>query len=286
VATRNGKKINTFGHPFLNLVSSDLPMSESHVVTVIPNFNNSFKLAVPDAMVGSMTQDRATGVYGSLGRAPGMIPVRINLNSSRGQAEAVTFEVARDDFLTPLLLNISVYNTLIAQERALGDATVSIEGRINVRGRESVRIERRFAGGQAGQMASASVASPIAILMRSRFDDLDITGIELDLASSDGSKVAVLDRISVDRTRIKPGETVDWPDVEIILYLVPDCKDIKATEDWLMDNVQQVFEDQLSMYSRNVRCWPKYRNQETFCEWFQIALHSRVVHLRRRNLLN
>jgi hypothetical protein len=209
VTYRDGEKIYAFGHPFLNLGSSDLPMSESHVVTVIPNLNNSFKLAVPDAMVGSMTQDRATGVYGSLGRAPGMIPVRINLNSSRGQAEAVTFEVARDDFLTPLLLNISVYNTLIAQERALGDATVSIEGRINVRGREPVRIERRFAGGQAGQMASASVASPIAILMRSRFDDLDITGIELDLASSDGSKVAVLDRISVDRTRIKPGETVE-----------------------------------------------------------------------------
>ncbi|HEX6278446.1 MAG TPA: hypothetical protein VFZ49_00405, partial [Pyrinomonadaceae bacterium] len=55
VTLRDGDKVYAFGHPFLNLGSSDLPMSESHVVTVIPNVNNSFKLAVPDAMVGSMT---------------------------------------------------------------------------------------------------------------------------------------------------------------------------------------------------------------------------------------
>jgi hypothetical protein len=60
VTFRDGNKIYAFGHPFLSLGISDLPMSESHVVTVIPNLNNSFKLAVPDAMVGSMTQDRAT----------------------------------------------------------------------------------------------------------------------------------------------------------------------------------------------------------------------------------
>ena len=61
-------------------------MSESHVVTVVPNMNNSFKLAVPDTMVGSMTQDRATGVYGSLGKSPQMIPVTINVQTSRGKS--------------------------------------------------------------------------------------------------------------------------------------------------------------------------------------------------------
>jgi hypothetical protein len=56
-------------HPFLSLGVSDLPMSESHVIAVIPSVANSFKLAVPDSMVGTMTQDRATGVLGKLGQA-------------------------------------------------------------------------------------------------------------------------------------------------------------------------------------------------------------------------
>ena len=209
VTWRDGEKIYAFGHPFLSLGISDLPMAESHVVAVVPSVNNSFKLSVPDSMVGPMTQDRATGVFGKLGQSPKMIPVRINVTSSRGQTDVINFEVAKDDFLTPLLLNIAVYNTAVAQERTVGDATVQITGEIGVRNQQPIKIDRRFAGGQATQFAAASVAGPVAALMKSRFDDLEISGITLNLTSSDGSKTAVLDRMSIDRTQVKAGETVE-----------------------------------------------------------------------------
>src|SRR5436190_6007270 len=82
ITLRDGEKIYAFGHPFFSLGSTDLPMSESHVVTVVPNANNSFKLAVPDAPVGAMTQDRATGIYGKLGEVPRMIPAKIRMTTS------------------------------------------------------------------------------------------------------------------------------------------------------------------------------------------------------------
>jgi hypothetical protein len=209
VTLRDGEKIYAFGHPFLSLGISDLPMSESHVVTVVPSLNNSFKLAVPDAMVGSMTQDRATGVFGKLGVAPKMIPVRINLETSRGQKQTLNFELAKDDFLTPLLLNIAVYNTLLAQERSLGDSMVQVTGEIKVAGQEPVKVRRRFAGGQASQLAASSVAVPVNVLMKSRFDDLDIAGLEVNLISNDGNSVASIERISVDRTQLRAGETAE-----------------------------------------------------------------------------
>lgn len=161
VTYRDGDKVYAFGHPFLSLGVSDLPMSESHVVTVIPNLNNSFKLAVPDAMVGSMTQDRATGVFGKLGQAPKMIPVEINLETSRGQTQTLNFEVAKDDFLTPLLLNITIYNSLVANERGIGDSTIEITGDIQVKNQPSLKIDNRFGGGQAAQFAALSVALPV-----------------------------------------------------------------------------------------------------------------------------
>ncbi len=209
VTWRDGEKIYAFGHPFLSLGVSDLPMSESHVVTVIPNINNSFKLAVPDAMVGTMTQDRATGVFGKLGQVPKMIPVRINVETSRGQTDVINFEVAKDDFLTPLLLNITVYNSAVAQERSMGDSTVEVTGEIKVKGQNSVKINRRFAGGQATQFAASSVAIPVNALMRSRFEGMEISGIELNLKSDDGSKTAVLEKMSIDRTQVRAGETVE-----------------------------------------------------------------------------
>ncbi len=209
VTYRDGEKIYAFGHPFLSLGISDLPMSESHVVTVIPNLNNSFKLAVPDAMVGSMTQDRATGVFGRLGQAPKMIPVQINLETSRGQTQTLNFEVAKDDFLTPLLLNITIYNSLVANERGIGDATIEMNGEIRIKGQPSVKIENRFGGGQASQYAALSIALPVNTLLRSNFDDLEISGITINAVSNDGTKSATLERVAVDKTRVKAGETIE-----------------------------------------------------------------------------
>ncbi|MEP7038415.1 MAG: SpoIVB peptidase S55 domain-containing protein [Acidobacteriota bacterium] len=205
VTYRDGDKIYAFGHPFLNLGVSDLPMSESHVVTVIPNLNNSFKLAVPDAMVGSMTQDRATGVFGSLGQSPKMIPVKLNLETSRNNQETLNFEVAKDDFLTPLLLNIAIYNSIVANERGMGDSTVEIKGEIKLKNQETIKIDNRYAGAVATQLAGVSVAAPVNALLKSRFDNADISEINLSVTSSDGSNTATLERIALDRTEVKAG---------------------------------------------------------------------------------
>ncbi|HRH42162.1 MAG TPA: SpoIVB peptidase S55 domain-containing protein [Pyrinomonadaceae bacterium] len=209
VTFRDGEKIYAFGHPFLGLGVSSLAMSESHVVTVIPNINNSFKLAVSDAMVGTMTQDRNTGVFGNLGQSPKMIPVKLTVQTSRNNQEVYNYEVAKDNFLTPLLMNITVYNSLTATERALGETMVEVNGEVKIKGQEPIKIERRFAGMQASQMASGSIAAPINVLLRGGFDNTDITEINLNMTSVDDSKTAVLERISLNKGEVKAGETFE-----------------------------------------------------------------------------
>ncbi len=209
VTYRDGDKIYAFGHPFLSLGTSDLPMSESSVVAVVPSINNSFKLAVPNAMVGTMTQDRNTGVFGKLGQAPKMIPVKVNLETSRGQEETFSFEVAKDDFLTPLLINIAVYNAITANERGIGDSMITLSGEIKVKNQPSIMLTNRFAGAQASQFASLSVAIPVNTLLRSRFDDLEIGEITMNLTSDDGNKTGTIERIALDRTQVRAGETFE-----------------------------------------------------------------------------
>jgi hypothetical protein len=209
VTFRDGEKVYAFGHPFLSLGVADLPMSESSVITVIPSVNNSFKLSVPHAMVGTMTQDRNTGVFGRLGQAPKMIPVRLNMQTSRDRRETINFEVAKDDFLTPLLLNIAVYNTISVNERSIGDSTVRVEGSIKVKGYEPIKIERRFTGHQAPQQASGSIAVPVSSLLRSGFRDAEISEVNLNISSTDGNQSAVLERMALDRTEVRAGETFE-----------------------------------------------------------------------------
>ncbi|HEX7956070.1 MAG TPA: hypothetical protein VF508_03955, partial [Pyrinomonadaceae bacterium] len=209
VTHREGERVYAFGHPFLSLGSADMPMSESKVVTVIPNTLNSFKLSVPGQMVGAISQDRSTGIYGRLGHAPKMIPVQINLHTSRDHVETFRYEVANDEFLTPLLLNMTVYSTLISSERALGDSTVSVRGRIEVKGQEPITLERRFSTQGAGIMAAGSVAAPVQALLSSGFEGVELGAITLDIAATDSRRVASLDRIALDRNEVRRGETVE-----------------------------------------------------------------------------
>jgi hypothetical protein len=180
VTMRDGDRIYAFGHPFLSLGASDMPMTEASVVTVIPNAANSFKLAVPGRMVGSISQDRATGIFGLLGRAPKMIPVKVNLHTSRDRTETYSYEVASDSFLTPLLLNITVFNTITSSERVLGDSTITVKGEIKVKGQEPIQIDRRFSANKSAVAAAGSIAAPVGSLLTSGFDDVQLDGMWIE----------------------------------------------------------------------------------------------------------
>ncbi|MFN2492172.1 MAG: hypothetical protein ABR501_04725 [Pyrinomonadaceae bacterium] len=209
VTFRDGEQIYAFGHPFLSLGASDMPMSETAVVTVIPNVNNSFKLSVPGAMMGSISQDRAAGVFGQLGRAPKMIPVKINLHTSRDRSETYSYEIANDSFLTPLLLNITVFNTITSSERALGDSTITIKGAISVKGQETIEVDRRFSASNSPILAAGSVAGPISSLLGSGFDDVQIEGVTLDISSTDTKYAGTLERIALNKTEARRGEKIE-----------------------------------------------------------------------------
>jgi hypothetical protein len=209
VTARDGNKIYAFGHPFFSLGTSDLPMSESHVVTVVPNMNNSFKLAVADDMVGSMKQDRATGILGQLGSAPKMLPVKITITNSRGRRSSVVFESAIDEFLTPLILSVGVSNVLAANERTIGNATVHMKGEIRIKGEKPIDISRRVSSGQAIVFAGAAPAVPLGALLRANYPDVELEEIVIDLKVFEGANLASIDRIWVDKQQVRAGETVN-----------------------------------------------------------------------------
>src|SRR6185369_8800092 len=151
---------------------------------------NSFKLAVADSLVGTLTQDRNTAIYGLLGEAPKMLPVKIRLTTSRGTVLETNFETVVDETLTPLILNAGVANALAASERSFGESTIELDSVIRVKGNESIRLKRRFANAQALGFASTITSVPLSALLRGGFPDLELTDVTIDLKSTDGSEKA------------------------------------------------------------------------------------------------
>ena len=210
VTERSGERVYAFGHPFLSLGATSMPMSEADVVVVVPNLNNSFKFAKATKLVGAIGQDRSSGIAGQLGREVRMIPVRVAFRNSHGQTENFTYEVIDDPALAPLFINITLMSTVMGTERQIGDQTIDVKGRIRIAGQTEIALENRFAGSQnAAAAASVSVAQPLQLLMNSGFRGVSVEGIDVEIAATEDRNVATLTRAWVDKTRVERGETVE-----------------------------------------------------------------------------
>ncbi len=204
-----GNKIYAFGHPNLTAGPTDVPMSAGYVISLLPNIQNSFKLAVPLDVVGSFQQDRSTGIAGTIGAKSKMIPVTLSMKSSLNSTNKYKFEVASDRFLTPPLMNFIVFNAITASERALGEMTLYVSGQIHLKNQESVNIGNVFSSDMNGPaMASIAAVSPLQYLLMAGYDGVEINNIDLEITAMDRKTNAQLERISVNKPEAAPGETV------------------------------------------------------------------------------
>ncbi len=209
VTWRDGNRIYAFGHPFLQSGPTELPMTKTRLITVLPNLMNSTELSVPTELIGSVKQDRISGIYGEIGSTPRMIPVTIHLRSSRNDQRTFRFETVNDRFLTPLLVNFTVFSALTASERTLGESTLELNGTISLKGKQQVKIEN-FVSGDANSsvIASLSVANPVNFLLQSGLKDVQIDSIDLDITSWDEKRQASLERIWANHWEVEPGKSV------------------------------------------------------------------------------
>jgi hypothetical protein len=185
-------------------------MAESSIVTVVPNLNNSFKLSAAGNLVGSINQDRATGVYGKLGEKPRTIPVRLNVHTSRNKTETYSFEIISDSFLTPLLTRITMFSAIAATERQIGSQTIKLTGNIAIKGQPDIRLDNSFTSPSGAAMfAVNAVAQPLAVLLNSGFNALDLGGINVDVTSTDSRSSGSLNRLWIDKTEVRRGESIE-----------------------------------------------------------------------------
>jgi hypothetical protein len=201
----DGDRVYAFGHPFYQLGPTQFPMTRAHVFTVLPSLAASQKIASTGEIVGTVSQDRATTIAGTLGAGPSMIPVTLTLNSERGTRKTFNIGIVRDQLFTPLLAYVSILNTLTSYERQNGVATYALRGAATLKKYGKVDFEDLFTGDQPSVGAAASVVAPINLLMRNAFEDVDIEGLNLEIDASEQPRSATLERVWIDGTRVKAG---------------------------------------------------------------------------------
>ncbi|MCZ6768624.1 MAG: hypothetical protein O7D93_05205 [Acidobacteria bacterium] len=205
----NGSKIYAFGHPFLSIGYTDLPLSHAAVLTIIPSLMTSQKVSAPIGFIGSIKQDRATGIMGVAGERPQLIPVELELHTSRNELKRLNFEVVTDNFLTPFLINFAVHNSIVSSERAIGGQTLQVKCTIAVKGQQDINFESSFSDlASSSAIAALAAATPVNFLLTSGFEDLVMEKISVEITAVEQTREATLEKVWQDRLEADPGEEV------------------------------------------------------------------------------
>jgi len=204
-----GARVYAFGHPFYGLGPTQFPMTRAYVHALLPSMANSMKIASTGEVVGTVQQDRATTIAGTLGPGPALIPVRISLTSDRGTKKTFNMAMVNDQLFTPLLAYLSIVNTLTSYERQNGAASYVVRGAASVKKYGNVAFEDLFTGDQPSIGAAAYVVAPINVLLRNAFEDVELERLDLDIDASEQPRSATLERVWIDGNRVKAGSKVD-----------------------------------------------------------------------------
>jgi hypothetical protein len=204
----DGSRVYAFGHPFFNLGPIEFPMTKAWVQTLLPSFNVSAKLAAIGDVIGTVQQDRATGIAGTLGKGPDLVPVTLTLSAERGPSRSFKFGIVKDQLFTPLLAFASIVNTLQSYEREFGAATFTVRGKTIVRDHGTIALEDIFTGETPAIGAAAYVAGPLNLLLRNDRQPVQIEGVDLAIQSFEEPRTATIERVWLGTREPRAGSTV------------------------------------------------------------------------------
>ncbi len=203
----DGSRVYAFGHPFLSLGPVTLAMTDAHVYTVLPSLDSSMKIASLGSVIGTITQDRATAVGGTLGAAPREVEVHLSLSSPRAPERQFTFYVAQDPTLTPLFSYVSILNALTSYERQAGAMSIAAKGTISFGKDGDVAIDDVFTGDAAATAAAGAIATPVGMMVANEFKTVMPERMDLDIRAREEQQGTTIDRVWLDTTRPQLGGT-------------------------------------------------------------------------------
>lgn len=212
--TGDDGKVLAFGHSFMQRGESNFFMTKAWVLGVIPNLQSGYKVGNIGAPVGSITQDRSTGIGGSLGALPKSIPLFVTANDSdRAQTSNVRVRLVEDEKLVPSIVDAVVVNTVSKTVDRNGGGTAKL--RFSITGVDSkkqlIEINREnmfYSSDSLLKNLDQELTEAVTILMQNKFEPVQLYGIDVEAELSSQVQVAEVFGVRAPAAKVKPGQKV------------------------------------------------------------------------------
>ncbi|HEY7498927.1 MAG TPA: SpoIVB peptidase S55 domain-containing protein [Vicinamibacterales bacterium] len=210
----DGDRVYAFGHPLYNLGPTTFPLTRAYVHTVLPSLLTSFKISSLGETIGTMQQDRATAIAGTLGRGPALVPMTVTLQrtpNSDGSSDAhkrtFNYSLVNDQMFTPLIAYVAMFNTLSSYERQFGTATFSVKSRAHLKGHPDLALDDVFTGDSALLGAATSIAAPLSMVLANDLEPITVEGLDISITSAETPLSVSIERVWLDDIRPRTGRT-------------------------------------------------------------------------------
>lgn len=208
VTDRYDDHVLAFGHPFLGIGSIQVPMATAEVVTLLSSQYSSFKIANVGQEIGAFEQDRQVGIQGRIGQVAPMTPMVIRIGGPGVKPREFKMRVADVPMFTPMLIGSSVLAGLESASYSTGAQSLDMTARFRLREYGDLEIRQSFDGENAGTDAAGYAIAIAAYLVQNSLERIHLEDVQVDLTQSPQPKATSLVGANVDRTVVRPGETV------------------------------------------------------------------------------
>ncbi|CAN5302332.1 SpoIVB peptidase S55 domain-containing protein [soil metagenome] len=201
-----GDKLVAFGHPMFGSGATDVPITVSEVVAIVPSVERPFKVGNALRTVGALRQDRLPAIGAQLGVESKMLPLKIHLNAPEARINRdFNFRVWQNRRYVSGIVTACILETL---DSVREEGSMSMQLDYTVRLADGRKLtKRQYLSGQDAVPAVSAllVMSGVDSLASNRFEPVAISSIEASLEVGDRQKVMIFDRFSRETDKIEPG---------------------------------------------------------------------------------
>lgn len=214
VTAVDGKKILGFGHPFLHRGNVNYFMTDATVVGTISGQSNGMKIANIGNIIGRISQDRETGIAGTIGDFPTVVPVKVRVqDSTLGRMDDYGARIAYDEAFLPELSGGIAYAAINKTSDTLAGATANVHFTIRTNAADGGKFERSnmfYNTADVGQIAVGELMQAMSVICSNTDQESDIVDVQVDVQMENGRKTATLVSAVPDKTTVKPGDLVKF----------------------------------------------------------------------------
>ena len=210
VTTVADKTITAFGHPFMGIGATSIPMGTATILNTMATMSRSFKMSTAGPIVGELVQDRLPAIVGKVGQFPKMISV-VGKVTTPAATDSISFKVARDLGRSPYFVAMAVASSLSRRLDVGHRGTLRYNATIHIEGTEPIRLRNLFNGERNARLGlgpAIEIGRAIASIWQTPFAAPPDVRVEFEAAYSSEPIQEVVESIFIDRPQASPGDAV------------------------------------------------------------------------------